>query len=117
LLDCLAMCHLSSVMVDYPMMTNIMNAVTGGNTGPGELMRIAERTMTVARLFNVREGFTDMDDKLPKRFFQPRTDGALSKKALDPEKMDKAKRYYYNLMGWDAKGVPLPERLEELYIE
>jgi aldehyde:ferredoxin oxidoreductase len=117
LLDCLAMCHLSSVMVDYPMMTNIMNAVTGGNTGPGELMRIAERVMTVARLFNVREGFTDMDDKLPKRFFQPRTDGALSKKALDPEKMDKAKRYYYTLMGWDAKGVPLPERIEELYIE
>jgi aldehyde:ferredoxin oxidoreductase len=117
LLDCLAMCHLSSVMVDYPMMTNIMNAVTGGNTGPGELIRIAERTMTVARLFNIREGFTDMDDKLPKRFFQPRTNGALVKKALDPEKMDKAKRYFYNLMGWDAKGVPLPERVEELYIE
>jgi aldehyde:ferredoxin oxidoreductase len=31
--------------------------------------------------------------------------------------MDKAKRYYYNLMGWDAKGVPLPEKLEELCIE
>jgi aldehyde:ferredoxin oxidoreductase len=117
LLDCLAMCHLSSVMVDYPMMVEIMDAVTGGHTGPGELMRIAERTMTVARLFNIREGFTDADDQLPKRFFQPRTDGALAKKALDPEKMDKAKRYYYNLMGWDAKGVPLPERIEELYIE
>jgi aldehyde:ferredoxin oxidoreductase len=117
LLDCLAMCHLSSVAVDYPMMVEIMNAVTGGHTGPGELIRIAERTMTVARLFNIREGFTDMDDNLPKRFFQPRGNGALAKKALDPEKMDKAKRYYYNLMGWDAKGVPLPERIEELYIE
>jgi aldehyde:ferredoxin oxidoreductase len=117
LLDCLAMCHLSSVAVDYPLMVEIMDAVTGGHTGPGELMRIAERTMTVARMFNIREGFTDMDDKLPKRFFQPRTDGALSKKALDPEKMDKAKRYYYHLMGWDTKGVPLPERVEELYIE
>lgn len=117
LLDSLAMCHLSSVMVDYPMMTNIMNAVTGGNTGPGELIRIAERTMTVARLFNIREGFTDEDDKLPKRFFQPRTNGALARKALDPEKMEQAKRYFYTLMGWDAKGVPTPERIEELYIE
>jgi aldehyde:ferredoxin oxidoreductase len=117
LLDCLALCHLSSVMVDYPMMVNIMNAVTGGNTGAGELMRIGERVMTVARLFNIREGFTDMDDKLPQRFFQPRTSGALSNKALDPEKMDKAKRYYYTLMGWDAKGIPTPERIEDLYIE
>ena len=117
LLDCLAMCHLSSVTVGYPMMVEIMDAVTGGHTAPGELVRISERTMTAARLFNIREGFTDLDDKLPKRFFQPRTDGALAKKALDPEKMDKAKRYYYNLMGWDAKGVPLPERIEELYIE
>ena len=117
LLDCLAMCHLSSVTVDFTMMKNIMEAVTGNKTGEGELLRIAERMMTVARLFNIREGFTDMDDKLPKRFFQPRTDGALSKKALDPEKMDKAKRYFYYLMGWDDKGVPLPGKIEELYIE
>lgn len=117
LLDCLAMCHLSSVTVDYPVIVDIMNAVTGINTGPGELVRIAERTMTVARMFNVREGFTDDDDVLPKRFFQPRTNGALANKALDPQKMDKAKRYYYNLMGWDNKGMPLPERIEELYIE
>ena len=49
--------------------------------------------------------------------FQPRTSGALSDKGLDPEKMDKAKRYYYTLMGWDADtGVPLPEKLEELGI-
>ena len=117
LLDSLAMCHLSSVAVDYPMMVNIMKAVAGWNTGPNDLLRIAERTMTVARLFNIREGLTDKDDRLPKRFFQPRTSGALSKHGLDPEKMEKAKRYYYNLMGWDAKGVPLPERVEELYIE
>jgi aldehyde:ferredoxin oxidoreductase len=31
--------------------------------------------------------------------------------------MEKAKSYYYTLMGWDAKGVPLPEKVEELYIE
>ena len=117
LLDCLAMCHLSSVMVDLPVMADIMNAVTGGNTGVLDLLRIAERVMTVARLFNIREGFTDEDDRLPKRFFEPKTSGALSGQALNPEKMESAKRYFYSLMGWDAKGVPLPERVEELYIE
>jgi aldehyde:ferredoxin oxidoreductase len=71
----------------------------------------------MARLFNVREGFTAVDDKLPQRYFQPKTNGALSKKGLDPEMMEKAKRYYYVLMGWDPNtGVPLPEKLEELGI-
>jgi aldehyde:ferredoxin oxidoreductase len=117
LFDTLAMCHLASVAVDLPVMAEIMNAVTGGNTGVVDLLRIGERVMTVARLFNIREGFTDKDDQLPKRFFIPKTSGILAKRALDPQKMDRAKRYYYTLMGWDAKGVPLPERLEELYIE
>jgi aldehyde:ferredoxin oxidoreductase len=117
LLDCLAMCHLASVAVDYPMMVDLMEAVTGGQTSVMELMRIVERTMTVSRLFNVREGFTGDDDRLPKRFFQPKTSGALSDRALDPQKMERAKQYYYSLLGWDSKGVPTPERIEELYIE
>jgi len=117
LLDCLSMCHLASVMVDLPMMVELLAAVTGGRTGVMELLRIAERTMTVARLFNIREGFTDEDDRLPKRFFQPKTSGALSDKALDPDQMERAKRYYYSLVGWDSRGVPLPERIAELYIE
>jgi aldehyde:ferredoxin oxidoreductase len=80
-------------------------------------LRVAERILTMARLFNVREGFTADDDRLPRRFFQPKTDGALSDRSLDPDKMEMAKRYYYTLMGWDAKtGVPLPEKLEELGI-
>jgi aldehyde:ferredoxin oxidoreductase len=36
--------------------------------------------------------------------------------ALDRGKMEKAKRYYYTLMGWDGEGVPTPERVDELYI-
>jgi aldehyde:ferredoxin oxidoreductase len=27
------------------------------------------------------------------------------------------RKYYYTLMGWDAHGVPLPEKVEELYID
>jgi aldehyde:ferredoxin oxidoreductase len=117
LLDCLAMCHLASVAVDLPVMVDILEAVTGTRTGVMDLLRTGERLMTVARLFNIREGFTDEDDRLPNRFFQPKTSGILAKRALDPEQMEQAKRYYYTLMGWDAKGVPLPERVEELYIE
>jgi aldehyde:ferredoxin oxidoreductase len=117
LFDCLAMCHFCSGLLDLPAMVEVVDAVTGWRTGEVELLRIAERVMTVARLFNIREGFTDEDDKLPERFFHPKTSGVLSNRALDPDAMERAKRYFYVLMGWDTKGVPLPERLEELYIE
>ena len=73
--------------------------------------------MTVSRLFNIGEGFTSADDTLPKRFFKPKTNGALADKSLDPAKLDKARSHYYSLMGWDARtGVPRPEKLEELGI-
>jgi aldehyde:ferredoxin oxidoreductase len=82
-----------------------------------ERLKTGERVLTTARLFNIREGFTAADDKLPRRFFQPKTDGALSDKPLDPAKMEKAKSGYYRLMGWDTRtGIPLPEKLEELDI-
>lgn len=77
---------------------------------------MAERVLTTARLFNIREGLTNVDDVLPERYYQPKTDGALIDKPLDWAKMEKTKSYYYTLMGWDVNEVPLPEKVEELYI-
>jgi aldehyde:ferredoxin oxidoreductase len=71
----------------------------------------------LSRLFNIREGLNAADGVLPERYFQPKTDGALSNKSLNKEGMDKAKKTYYALIGWDARGVPLPEKVEELYID
>jgi aldehyde:ferredoxin oxidoreductase len=95
----------------------LLKAVTGWDTGIAEWIRIGERVLTTMRLFNIREGLTAADDALPKRFFEPKTDGVVSKMQLDPVKIDKVRKYYYTLMGWDGNGVPLPEKVEELYIE
>jgi len=98
-------------------LTDILVVVTGWNTGTVEMLRVAERTLTMARLFNILEGFTAADDKLPNRFFQPKRNGVLSTKFYSAEELEKAKSYYYTLMGWDANGVPTPEKLQELGIE
>jgi aldehyde:ferredoxin oxidoreductase len=95
----------------------LLKAVTGWDTGIGEWIRIGERILTTMRLFNMREGLSSADDVLPKRFFGPKADGAVSKLQLDPVKIDMVRKYYYTLMGWDVNGVPLPEKIEELYIE
>jgi aldehyde:ferredoxin oxidoreductase len=95
----------------------LLKAVTGWDTGIGEFQRIGERILTTMRLFNMREGLTSADDALPERFFGPKFDGAVSKTQLDHAKIDIVRKYYYTLMGWDANGIPLPEKVEELYIE
>ncbi|MDA8235049.1 MAG: aldehyde ferredoxin oxidoreductase family protein [Clostridia bacterium] len=117
LTDCLLVCRLATLDLDYMTIADITGKVTGWNTTEMELMRTAERIVTMTRLFNIREGFTADDDKLPKRFYQPKTDGALVDGGLDPEEMERAKKYFYVLMGWDEKGVPLSEKVEELYID
>jgi len=102
----------------FKQLAGITAAVCGWDTDIAEQMRVAERILTVMRLFNIRNGFTEKEDILPRRFYQPKTDGVLSNRSLDPKAQEKAKRYYYTLMGWDANtGIPLSERVEELDIK
>jgi aldehyde:ferredoxin oxidoreductase len=115
LTDTMVICMFSSY--PFPMLEEVMKAVTGWDTGMVELTKVSERILTLSRLFNIREGFTSSDDMLPERFFQPKTDGVLADKYLDRVKYENAKSYFYASMGWDKKGVPLSEKIEELYIQ
>ena len=96
--------------------TEIVRAVTGWNTSTFELMKVGERIMNMTRIFNLREGFTSDDDRLPDRFFQPHTSGALAETAIDLENFSEAKKIYYEMMGWDKNGVPSKIKLDELDI-
>ncbi|MBL7175854.1 MAG: aldehyde ferredoxin oxidoreductase family protein [Desulfobacteraceae bacterium] len=115
LFDTLGLCIM--LPYSYEQVANVTSAVTGWETSPVEQLRVAERIFTMFRLCNDRQGLKAEDDKLPKRFFQPTSKGALADKPLDPEDMEKARKYYYSIMGWDENGVPTPEKLEELGIE
>ncbi|MHC3129444.1 MAG: aldehyde ferredoxin oxidoreductase family protein [Candidatus Bathyarchaeota archaeon] len=95
---------------------DIVRSVTGWNTTAFELMKVVERGNTLTRIFNIREGFTEKDDWLPPRFFQPKTSGALNKTSVNPEELQKAKTLYYDMMGWTEQGIPKQSTLEELNI-
>lgn len=113
--DSLVMCQF--LPYNLTQLNDLLAAVTGWDTSVDELLETAERTLTTLRLINLRQGFSAGDDRLPPRFYQPKTDGALADKPLDPQTMAQAKRRYYALMGWDEDtGVPRPERLAELGI-
>jgi aldehyde:ferredoxin oxidoreductase len=56
-------------------------------------------------------------DKLPERFYGPTNGGPLAALKVDREAHEWARKYYYQLMGWDAAGVPTPQKLAEMGIE
>ena len=94
----------------------IIRCVTGWNTTAFELMKVVERGNTLARIFNLREGFTEKDDWLPPRFFLPKTSGALSQTSVNPKDLQKAKLLYYDMMGWTEQGIPKQSALDQLDI-
>jgi len=115
--DCLVMCLFCAFGYQQHRITEIVRAVTGWDTTLWELMKVGERCMNMMRAFNIREGFSRQDDRLPERFHQPLATGPLEGFKLDKEKFEKAKQTYYGMMGWDKNGIPQREKLQELDIE
>lgn len=111
-----------AVMCMFPPWTpqekvEIFKAVTGWDTSLWELAKVGERAINMARVFNLREGFTDQDDWLPDRMFHPQSSGPLSDTAVNPKQLRMAKHRYYRMMGWDENtGIPKVGILEELDI-
>jgi aldehyde:ferredoxin oxidoreductase len=97
-----------------PQMVEMMNAITGWDTTAWELMKVGERGTTMARAFNVREGFTKADDWVPERLFQPLGNGPKKGIKLSKEVFKQAVTDYYQMMGWSEEGVPTKAKLEEL---
>lgn len=93
-----------------------VEAVTGWPEAPIQLPRIAERGLALARIFNLREGFSRSDDTLPRRFFGSPAEGPLRDIAVDPDKLAGAQRAYFGMLGWDESGIPTRETLADLDI-
>lgn len=88
-------------------------AVTGESTfgNKENLVRIAERIVTLKRAFNVREGANRTDDQLPDRFFSPMPEGPGKGQVVN---LDIMLNEYYKLRGWDENGIPTKDTLVQL---
>ena len=78
---------------------------------------VGERTATMARAFNAREGFGPVVGRLPSRFHQRQPTGPLRDIAIDENDVERGKATFYGMMGWDPNtGVPTRDKLQELGI-
>jgi aldehyde:ferredoxin oxidoreductase len=114
LANCLTVCHFPPW--NFTEYRDLVQAVTGWNMTMHELVQVAERTLTLARIFNLRAGFARADDWLPDRFFQPQTSGALSKTSVNRDELENAITGYYEMMGWNHEGIPTKGTLHKLSI-
>ena len=107
-----ALCHF--LAYDDAQSLDIIKAVTGWDITPEEMATTARRGLTLARLFNLREGFTRADDRLPARF----SEDLPKHKGLTAEQQGAIVTEYYVKQGWDPEGgVPTMQTIRALEIE
>ena len=91
-----------------------MLQAVGLDLSAAEYERLGKRIWNLVRLFNLKQGWTDQDDRLPRALHLPLED---SGRALSPETFLAMKREYYALRGWDEAGRPTPELIAALDLE
>ena len=99
---------------DYNKLAGALSAMTGHEYGAQDILDVGERAQQLCRLFNNREGFTEKDDRLPKRVMQAFKSGPLEGVEITDEALHTARQTWYGLMGWTPEGVPTKERLDQL---
>jgi aldehyde:ferredoxin oxidoreductase len=101
--DTLVMCRFYRDLYLWDVLSEILVAVTGVQADKDSLRARATAISTLIRRFNLREGLKPEDDWLPKKLFQK-----LGKTGheITTEAMERLRRDYYRLRGWDESGIP-----------
>jgi aldehyde:ferredoxin oxidoreductase len=96
----------------------LVRAITGWQTNVFELQMAAQRGLAMARAFNLREGLSRADDRLPARMNTFHKTRRTNERPVDPQVLDENLSTYYGMMGWDPEtGIPTLAKLRELDIE
>jgi aldehyde:ferredoxin oxidoreductase len=96
------------------LLAKIVSYATGWKIDEKELMKIGERIVNIERLFNIREGLSAKDDRLPDRFLNEPLPNGPAKGMVVP--LQKMLFEYYELRGWSREGIPSKQKLVELEI-
>ncbi len=111
-LDSAVICHFYPY--EYHHMEDAINGAGGWNMDKDEIDKIGERIINLARLYLIREGFTDQDDSLSARAFFRLETGPIARKSLTQIELREGLKKYYVAMGWSIHGIPEPVTINRL---
>lgn len=103
------------LFTDQRPFAKIVSAATGMGFDADRLYTIGERICNLEHSYNVRNGASRKDDKLPKRWIsEPFKYGGNHDKYVKPEELERMIDDFYEASGWDSQGIPTRETLERL---
>jgi len=114
IINCAGLCIFPFIIEpEYPLL-DYLKAATGWDVTQDELNTTGMRIQTLRHIFNLREGVTLKDFRLPRRLMgiPPMSDGPLKGTTID---ITTLKSDYFGEMGWnDQTGKPSDDKLNEL---
>lgn len=103
--DTMILCRFYRDLYSWEELQQTISMITGEQTDKESLKKRAAHIATMTREFNIREGLSPADDRLPARLHNK----ALPEggEQLSVEEMEFMLKEYYQLRGWDSEGTPL----------
>ena len=102
--------------VSLKTLADTVSAATGWDFTWREAVDAGERIGNLMRVFNIRHGHTRDHDTVSPRLVEAPHEGPAKGVSIGP-KYDKMVDDYYEAMGWDKEGRPLPETLKRLGLD
>ena len=117
-LDTLVKCDFGAFGIAPDTYARLLAAATGRPVDATIYHRLGERIWNQTRLFNLREGLTARQDRLPRRIvLEPLPGGPHKGRRISDADMAVMLGEYYQQRGWDADGRPTPGTLEALGLD
>jgi len=115
LVDSSDICLFTTFALGLKDISEMLRGVTGMDYTDEDMIKVGERVWNLERMFNLEAGFSKADDTLPERLLkEPVKSGPAKGKVAE---LDIMLDEYYTNRGWNADGIPTPEKLQELAIQ
>ena len=101
--DTMILCRFYRDLYTWEELEQTIELVTGRDVSVEKLRETAASIATMTKTFNLREGFSTADDRLPRRIHQ---EALPSGHTLSEEEMEAMLKDYYRHRGWDEQGIP-----------
>ncbi len=112
IVDSIALCSTMRAGIPLENLLKAYSIVTGIEHDIESFLKAAERIVNLERIYNTNLGLDRSHDTLPKRFLEESLVSGESKG--QKVELDALLDDYYNVMGWNSKGIPTEEKLKEL---
>lgn len=113
-IDSMGNCLFTSFALGAPQYAALLNAATGTDYTPEELLVVGDRIYNIERMFNKAAGMKPEDDRLPKRLLEEPIPDGPSKGQVSQIKLTLPQ--YYEARGW-VEAFPTDETLKKLGLE